>query len=405
MKIRHLDLFSGAVSGFCLAASWVWPEHELVALCEIDPWRRKQLNRLWPGVPVIEDVNDEEQIAAYASGERELQVPVRSGKSRKTKAVSNGGNLGIDLLTASPPCQPSSCAGLRLGKADPRWLWPQTIRAVEIAKPRWVICENPPGFLSIDGGLAFESVVAGLEGAGYWVENFIVPASAVGAWHRRDRLWIIAHDDRDGHDRTERDAPESGGNEPEDGLSFRTYAHDESAPYWGYHGEEGRGQEPKSGSGVEPGIATHDEKQSERAGLCESEPGRKRGRRSSDGDCAPSDSLRHSGRADKPQRGAEGRTVTSGDNQGVDADTDIQGPQIREMQSGDFRQEFAATLGDPWNMHWLQAVRELCPVVHGLPFSDLTPDKAKWISAMGDSVVPQVAARIMEAIKDAMEGK
>jgi DNA (cytosine-5)-methyltransferase 1 len=212
---------------------------------------------------------------------------------------------------------------------------------VEITKPRWVICENPPGFLSIDGGLAFESVVAGLEGAGYWVENFIIPASAVGAWHRRDRLWIIAHDDRNGHDRQERHAPESGGNEPEDGLSFRT----------------------------------------------SSDPDNRSNQR----------------RKSLPEWRAQGRIAAAGDNQGVDADFDLQGSQIREVQPGNFRQEFAATIGDPWNMHWLQAVGELCPVVHGIPFPDLTPDKAKWIAAMGDSVVPQVAAEIMKAIKEAME--
>jgi predicted DNA-binding protein YlxM (UPF0122 family) len=56
--VRHIDLFSGAVSGFSFAASRVWPDCEHVALCEVDPWRRKQLNRLWPGVPIIEDIND-----------------------------------------------------------------------------------------------------------------------------------------------------------------------------------------------------------------------------------------------------------------------------------------------------------------------------------------------------------
>lgn len=168
MSWRHIDLFSGAISGFSFAASQVWPNCEHVALCEVDPWRRKQLGRLWPGVPIIEDINDEEQIAAYTDST-------------------------IDLATLSPPCQSSSCAGRKLGTRDTRWLWPQALRAVEITKPRWCIFENPTGFLSIDKGMAYESVCADLEGKGYWVEGFIIPASAVGAWHRRDRVWIIAH--------------------------------------------------------------------------------------------------------------------------------------------------------------------------------------------------------------------
>jgi site-specific DNA-cytosine methylase len=49
--MRHIDFFSGAISGFSFAASHVWPDCEHVAFCEIDPWRRKQLARLWPGVP------------------------------------------------------------------------------------------------------------------------------------------------------------------------------------------------------------------------------------------------------------------------------------------------------------------------------------------------------------------
>jgi gluconate kinase len=69
------------------------------------------------------------------------------------------------------------------------------------------------------------------------------------------------------------------------------------------------------------------------------------------------------------------------------------------MQSRDFREEFSAIVGDGWDMHWLQAVESLCGMVDGLPSDD--PDRSKWIAALGDSVVPQVIVKIMQAIKDA----
>jgi hypothetical protein len=92
--MRHIDFFSGAISGFSFAASHVWPDCEHVAFCEIDPWRRKQLARLWPGVPIIEDINDEKQIAAYASsfglGTRRSKSVGQRGESRTPEC---GGKL------------------------------------------------------------------------------------------------------------------------------------------------------------------------------------------------------------------------------------------------------------------------------------------------------------------------
>lgn len=98
----------------------------------------------------------------------------------------------IDVVTAGTPCQPASQAGKRRGKADDRWLWGETFRIIKETKPTWCILENVRGLLTLEHGLAFEDLLADLEGNRYTVQTFIIPACAVNAPHRRDRVWIIA---------------------------------------------------------------------------------------------------------------------------------------------------------------------------------------------------------------------
>jgi site-specific DNA-cytosine methylase len=105
---------------------------------------------------------------------------------------SKSSNLyGIDLLTASPPCQAASSAGKRKGTDDARWLWPATIDVLGNLKPRWCILENVLGLLSLNGGLEFDKVCADVEAKGYEVWPVVLPASAVNAPHQRYRVWII----------------------------------------------------------------------------------------------------------------------------------------------------------------------------------------------------------------------
>ena len=67
------------------------------------------------------------------------------------------------------------------------------LRAVHEVKPRWVVAENVSGILSLDDGMVFEGVCTDLEAEGYEVIPLVVPACAVGAPHRRDRVWIVAN--------------------------------------------------------------------------------------------------------------------------------------------------------------------------------------------------------------------
>lgn len=99
----------------------------------------------------------------------------------------------VDLITGGFPCQGFSQAGKRRGTADARWLWPEMYRIIRATSPRFVVAENVRGFLNWEGGMAFKQVLSDLENGGYEIIPVILPACSVGAPHRRDRVWIIAH--------------------------------------------------------------------------------------------------------------------------------------------------------------------------------------------------------------------
>lgn len=161
--MRLLNLFDG-IGGFGLAAKWMGWEN--VASCEIDPYCRRVLDYWFNYKYIYNDITTADF------------TPLR-------------GN--IDLVTGGFPCQPFSLAGKQLGEKDERYLWPHMLRAIREVRPRWVVAENVRGLITQSDGVVFEQVCAGLEAAGYEVQPFILPAAGVGAPHRRDRLWIVAH--------------------------------------------------------------------------------------------------------------------------------------------------------------------------------------------------------------------
>ena len=98
-----------------------------------------------------------------------------------------------DVITGGFPCQPFSIAGKQRGTDDNRHLWPQMFRIIRELAPRWVVGENVRGLVNIQDGMVFETVCTDLEGEGYEVRAFNIPAAGVGAPHRRERIWIIAN--------------------------------------------------------------------------------------------------------------------------------------------------------------------------------------------------------------------
>lgn len=105
------------------------------------------------------------------------------------RAVEWGSVEPTDVLAGGFPCQPVSQAGLRLAQLDERWLWPEYARAIRNLRPRWVIVENVAGLL-VRG---IDEVLGELASLGYDAEWSCFPASALGAPHYRDRVWLVAY--------------------------------------------------------------------------------------------------------------------------------------------------------------------------------------------------------------------
>jgi DNA (cytosine-5)-methyltransferase 1 len=99
----------------------------------------------------------------------------------------------IHLVSAGYPCQPFSYSGQRKGEDDPRHLWLEVARIVRESEPEWCFFENVAGHLS----LGFRDVAADLQDMGFRVAACVVSAAEVGGSHIRDRLFILAHADRD----------------------------------------------------------------------------------------------------------------------------------------------------------------------------------------------------------------
>jgi len=179
--VRVLDLFSG-VGGFSLGLEKAGME--TAAFCEYDEKCRQVLKKHWPDVPQYDDVRT-------LTGERLRQDGI--------------GDIG--LICGGYPCQPFSLAGKRKGEADDRHLWPEFKRLIQEIRPTWVLCENVAGHIN----MGLDSVLADLESEGYQSQVFLIPACAVGAFHRRDRIWIVAHADSEPK-RRQKDKTDTSGN-------------------------------------------------------------------------------------------------------------------------------------------------------------------------------------------------
>lgn len=169
--MRHGSLFSG-IGGFDLAAKWMrWRN---VFHCEIEDFPRKVLEYHFP-------------------------ESISYGDIKQTDFTIHRGQ--IDVLTGGFPCQPFSFAGERKGTADERHLFPSMLRAVREIRPRWVVCENVYGLVGWDDGMVFEQVQTDLESEGFSVQAYVLPAAGVGAPHRRNRVWFVAHASSQGDSR------------------------------------------------------------------------------------------------------------------------------------------------------------------------------------------------------------
>lgn len=199
--MKLLTLCSG-IGAPEIAATWMGWDRALT--CEVDPFCQRVLKYHYPG--------------AYHHGD----IKTLTGKIvdyELTKRFGHDWRAGGTVLVAGFPCQPFSVAGKRLGAEDDRHLWPEVLRLVGEIRPRWFIGENVVGILSmvlpgrevkvgsfqdvagesheeveVREQSVVERICQDLESVGYSVIPVVIPACAVGAPHRRDRVWFLASD-------------------------------------------------------------------------------------------------------------------------------------------------------------------------------------------------------------------
>lgn len=151
-KLKVLDLFSG-IGGFSLGLERTGG-FETVAFCEIDPFCQKILNKHFPDVPVYNDV----------------------------RSLNYGDS--VDVITGGFPCQPYSTASR--GRKVAECLWYAQEEIILKLNPKIVICEN------VQRG-AIKNAQKFAESIGYSTAVRNISAAKAGAWHRRNRWWLIAH--------------------------------------------------------------------------------------------------------------------------------------------------------------------------------------------------------------------
>ena len=166
-KLKVLDLFSG-IGGFSLGlhSTGIF---DTIKFVEFDKYCQKVLNKNFPNIPIEGDI-------------------------RNVK----GTEFEADVITGGFPCQPFSVAGKQKGTNDNRYLWPEMFRLIKEIKPEFVIGENVQGIINLQDGMVLRQVLNDLEGEGFEVQCFLIPASGIGAWHQRNRTWIIGHSKHNG---------------------------------------------------------------------------------------------------------------------------------------------------------------------------------------------------------------
>jgi len=193
--ITHYDLFAG-IGGFSLALDEVFNDETIRHIfCEWEPFPTAVLKKHWTNgtfygdiAELVADTRREQRIKGSRQSLRSKEQVNRTSDNQRSSSLRS-----ITIVTGGFPCQPFSHAGRRKGTADDRYQWPNMFQVIRNVKPDWVIAENVRGLVTWNNGLVLEQVCADLESEGYEVQPLVIPAVAVNAPHRRDRVWIIAH--------------------------------------------------------------------------------------------------------------------------------------------------------------------------------------------------------------------
>jgi len=154
------SLYSNAIDGFAYAAQKLGME--VCWQVEINKEYHRYLNKNYPE-------SEKHQYDGYV-GKRNLEK--------------------VDIICGGDPCQPHSVSGVRRGKTDDRYRWPEMYRIIDELRPNWVINENVAGTIS---NMVLDQKITDLEKIGYTCQSYVIPAVAVNAWHIRNRVFLIAY--------------------------------------------------------------------------------------------------------------------------------------------------------------------------------------------------------------------
>lgn len=350
--MKHIDLFSG-IGGFSLAASWAG--FETILFCDNNKFCQELLKRRFNG----EVITDTAKFRPHNEKDKQELEGTKGNKldTKQPRSIPIYGDIrdldgtkfrGATLLTGGFPCQPFSQAGKRKGKEDDRYLWDEMFRVIREAEPKWVLAENVYGLLTIDNGMVFNKVLSDLESIGYEVQPLIIPACAVNAPHRRDRVWIIA------------------------------YSRQQC-------GEQGRSK----------GMETDQTKRTART--------------INNQRCGEDVADSQSGQSRK-QTEPEGREDISGGDKETFTDSEhngLEGWQFNK-RAGLLGQQNRnrSNEGTGWDKNWIEAATEFCLLDDGLPAEldgfklSKSKHREERLKALGNAIVPQVAYKIIKVIAD-----
>ena len=375
-KLKVLDLFSG-IGGFSLGlhSTGIF---ETVKFVENDKFCKKVLQARFPNIHLEEDIKD-----------------------------VKGQEFEADVIVGGFPCQPMSVAGRQKGTSDNRYLWPEMFRLIKEIKPEFVIGENVQGIINIQNGMVLRQVQNDLESEGFEVQCFLIPASGIGAWHQRYRVWIVGHSKHNGllaAEKRIRDKKINGGTpkRQDQAIKFKRTSgsrNNENVSNTTILGT-GESRESNQKEGMETSSTTQSNSSSEDVSNTISSL---RGGRRTIGQSGEDKVWRfYPEKKEQTEydiwRQIVGRNVISGE-------ADPLFPECERFEKLDISKEpEGQTLSsrrhdeNETNKTWWQIESELCGVPNGISY-ELDKDRANRIKTLGNAIVPQIAREIGLAIK------
>jgi DNA (cytosine-5)-methyltransferase 1 len=370
--LKLLDLFSG-IGGFSLGME-ATNRIKTIAFVEKDKFCQKVLNKNFKNIPIEEDI-------------------------RNVK----GSNYTADIVSGGFPCQPFSVAGKRKGKDDDRYLWDETIRVVAETKPKWFVGENVEGIINISNGTVLQQIQQDLEKEGFQVQCLVIPASGVGAWHQRKRVWIIGCNVSNSNSNRNTNEIERSNGEKE--KVQREHRQKDSST-WKFI-RTNSNDVPNTNSGnVEAGC-----KRQRR--ICQESEGERSSSNAANirQTLSNSKSMRYGGGSGKEcgnkgwnfqqskQKGSEIRSKTQGCSSQTLSNTNSKGLQGCSLPTElEREQRQVITKRDTEKQQtWWEAQSSLCGVPDGISY-ELDKDRTNRIKALGNSIVPLIAYEIGKAI-------